>query len=243
VSGVVDVLFRARNDGSGWAFRNPRTRPVSHWVIEFLRGRLDAHNRAGDLTTWLTQTLPDNARDTLTHPVLAAAADLGSKLAAQGAPQTALEALIRDAFDEAASPQRFDMLRTASADLIQVALDDGDLVPIAHLVGRLIAPDRPYLTTQLNLLQNLAAADRDAVLARLAGQLFTGYDVADPGVPAIAAIASAAGEVDRQHPAIDLGADWTKDDFVSVLHNIAGFLRDEQRGFPRFISIIKGRNP
>jgi hypothetical protein len=244
VSGVVDVLFRASNDGSGWAFRNPRVRPVSHWVIEFLRGRIAHHSQnPGDLTTWLTQTLPDNARDTLTHPVLAAAADLAVQLTAQGAPRTALEALLRDAFDETASPALFAMLRTASPDLIQIALDDEDLVPVAHLVGRLIAPDKPYLDTQLNLLQNLAAGDQGAVLARLAGQVFTGYDPADPGVPAIAAIANGIGEVDRQRPAIDLGVDWTKDDFVSVLGNIAAFLRDQQRGFPRFISIIQGRNP
>ncbi|HEX3759428.1 MAG TPA: hypothetical protein VHW23_12015 [Kofleriaceae bacterium] len=241
VSGVVDVLFRASNDGTGWAFRNPRIRPVSHWVIEFLRGRIAAHNQAGDLATWLTQTLPDNARDTLTHPVLAAAADLAVQLTAQGAPRTALEALLRDAFDEAASPALFGMLRTGSADLIQIAFDDGDLVPVAHLVGRLIAPDRPYLATQLNLVQSLAAADRTAVLARLVGQLFTGYDTADPGVAAIAAIGNGTGEVDRQHPGSDLGIDWTRDDFVSVFGNIAAFLRDQQRGFPRFISIIKGR--
>jgi hypothetical protein len=243
VSGVVDVLFRASNDGSGWAFRNPRIRPVSHWVIEFLRGRLAVHNQAGDLTTWLAQTLPDSARDTLTHPVLAAAADLGVKLTAQGAPRTALEALLRDAFDETASPALLGMLRTASADLIQLALDDADLVPVAHLVGQLIAPDKPYLATQLNLLQNLAAADQAAVLARLAGQLFTAYDTADPGVPAIAAIANGIGEVDRLHPGIDLGVAWTKDDFVSVLPSIAAFLREQERGFPRFISIIKGRRP
>lgn len=244
VSGVVDVLFRARDDGSGWAFRNPRIRPVSHWVIEFLRGRIAVHDqRPGDLATWLTQTLPDSARDTLTHPVLAAAADLGVQLTAQGAPRTALEALLRDAFDDTASPALFGMLRTASADLIQIALDDDDLVPVAHLAGRLIAPDRPYLATQLDLLQHLAAADRDAALARLAGQLFTGYDTADPGVPALAAIANGIGEVDRRHPGIDLGVAWTKDDFVSVLGNISAFLREQQRGFPRFISIIKGRKP
>jgi hypothetical protein len=244
VSGAVDVLFRASDDGAGWAFRNPRVRAVSHWVIEFLRGRLAVHDQnPGDLTTYLTQTLPDSARDTLTHPVLAAAADLGVQLTAQGAPRTALEALLRDAFDEAASPALFGMLRTASADLIQLALADDDLVPIAQLAGRLIAPDKPYLATQLDLLQHLAAADQDAVLARLAGQLFIGYDTADPGVPALAAIANGIGEVDRQHPGIDLGAAWTKVDFVSVLGNIAAFLRDQQRGFPRFISIIQGRNP
>ncbi|HMG24340.1 MAG TPA: hypothetical protein VK607_23555, partial [Kofleriaceae bacterium] len=122
-----------------------------------------------------------------------------------------------------------------------LAFDDEDLVPVAHLVGRLIAPGKPYLATQLELMQHLAAADQGAVLARLVGQLFTGYDLADPGVSAFAAIANGTGEVDRQHPGIDLGADWTVDDFVSVLGNIAGFLRDQQRGFPRFISIIKGR--
>jgi hypothetical protein len=244
VSGAVDVLFRARDDGSGWAFRNSRIRPVSHWVIEFLRGRIAVHNQLpGDLATWLTQDLPNSARDTLTHPVLAAAADLGVKLTAQGAPRTALEALLRDAFDEAASPALFGMLRTASADLIQLGLDDDDLVPVAHLVGRLIAPDKPYLATQLDLLQNLAAADQTAVLARLAGQVFTGYDPADPGVPAIAAIANGIGEVDRKRPGIDLGGAWTKSDFVSVLGNVAAFLREQQRGFPRFISIIKGRKP
>jgi hypothetical protein len=238
------VLFRARDEGSGWAFRNPRLPPVSHWVIEFLRGRIAVHNQnPGDLEIWVTQTLPDNARDVLTHPVLAATADLGTKLAAQGAPQTALEALVRDAFDETSSPAAFGMLRTASADLIQLGFDDDDLVPVAHLIGRLIAPDKPYLATQLDLLEHLAAADDQAVLARLTGQLFTGYDAADPGVPALAAVANGIGEVDRQHPGADLGAVWTPDDFVSVLGNVAAFLRDEQRGFPRFIAIIKGRQP
>ena len=199
---------------------------------------------AKDTNAKTTQPLAmTRARDTLTHPVLAAAADLGVKLTAQGAPRTALEALVRDAFDEAASPALFGMLRTASADLIQLAFDDADLVPVAHLAGRLIAPDRPYLDTQLDLLKHLAAADQAAVLARLAGQLFTGYDPADPGVPAIAAIANGAGEVDRLRPGLDVGAAWTKGDFASVLGNIAAFLREQQRGFPRFIAIIKGRKP
>lgn len=51
-----------------------------------------------------------------------------------------------------------------------------------------------------------------------------------------------ATDPDRLLPAIDLGVAWTKDDFVTVLGNIAGFLREQQRGFPRFISIVKGRN-
>jgi len=201
-----------------------------------------AHQR-GDRTAWLAQTLPGNARDVLTHPVFAAAADLVVRLTAEGAPRRALEALLHDAFDETTSPAVFAMLRTASADMIQLLADDADLVPIAHLAGRLLAPGKPYLTTQLELLQKLTAADDAAVLVRLAGQMFSGYDPADPGVPAIAALANAIGEVDRQRPGADLHAAWTQGDFASVLGNVAAFLREEQRGLPRFIAIVKGRTP
>lgn len=116
-------------------------------------------------------------------------------------------------------------------------------MPILHLAGRLLAPDRAYLATQLDLLQKLTAADPGAVLVRLAGQMFSGYDAADPGVSAIAAIADGVGEVDRRRPGADLGAAWTGDDFTSVLGNVAAFLREQQRGLPRFIAMVAGRNP
>jgi hypothetical protein len=80
-------------------------------------------------------------------------------------------------------------------------------------------------------------------VVRLAGPMFTGHDAADPGVPAIAAIADGAGEVDRRHPGTELDAAWTADDFASVLGSVAGFLREQQRGLPRFIAIVQGRNP
>ncbi|HEU4733693.1 MAG TPA: hypothetical protein VFT22_37625, partial [Kofleriaceae bacterium] len=243
VSATVDLLLRADNPGSGWAFRNGHVRGVTRAAIALLRGRIDAHDQRGDRAAWVAQTLPGDARDLLTHPLFAATADLASALTAQSGPRTALEALLRDAFDETSSPALFAMLRTAAADLIQLLSDDADLVPIAHLAGRLLAPDKPYLEIQLDLLQKLNAADPSAVLARLAGQMFTGYDAADPGVPALAAIANGIGEVDRRHPASEFGATWTQQDYPSVLGGVAAFLREQQRGLPRFIAIVKGRNP
>lgn len=243
IRGVVDLLFRASNPGTGWKLSNPRTRAVIRAAIALIRGRIDAHDQRGDRATWVAQTLPASTRDLLTHPVLAGVSDLAASLTAASGPRTALEALLRDAFDETTSPAVFAMLRTASADLIQLLSDDADLVPIAHLAGRLLAPGKPYLATQLELLQKLTAADDAAVLVRLAGQMFSGYDPADPGVPAIAAIADTIGEVDRRRPGVDLHAAWTQDDFASVLGQVAAFLREEQRGLPRFIAIVKGRNP
>ncbi|HSR98179.1 MAG TPA: hypothetical protein VLM79_14070, partial [Kofleriaceae bacterium] len=243
VTGITNLMFRASNPGSGWKLTNPRTRAVLRAAIALVRGRVDAHDQRGDRATWVGQTLPASTRDVLTHPVLAGVSDLAVALTANPDARAALEALLHDAFDETTSPAVFAMLRTASADMIQLLADDADLVPIAHLAGRLLAPGKPYLATQLELLQKLTAADDAAVLVRLAGQMFSGYDAADPGVPAIAAIANAVGEVDRRRPGADLHAAWTQDDFASVLGHVAAFLREEQRGLPRFIAIVKGRTP
>ncbi|HEY0191457.1 MAG TPA: outer membrane protein transport protein, partial [Kofleriaceae bacterium] len=104
----------------------------------------------------------------------------------------------------------------ASADLMQLLVDDQDLVPISHLAGRLLAPDKPYLSTQLALLQKLVAADDQAVLTRIAGNLFSGYDDADPGVPSVAAIVDGSGEVNRTTPGATR-PDWTAGDVAVVL--------------------------
>jgi hypothetical protein len=117
-------------------------------------------------------------------------------------------------------------------------------VPVAHLAGALLAPAKGYLPIQLGLLRRLRAADQGDTLVTLLGHLFAAYDPsADPGVAAIAAIADEIGEVDRVHPAADRGVSWTAEDYRAVLANLAKFLREEQRGLPRFIAIVKGRNP
>jgi hypothetical protein len=244
IRATIDLMFRADLVGTTWTFRNAHVRGVSRALVALVRGRIDAHDQRGDRAAWVGKTLPDDARDLLTHPVFAALADLTASLTAQPATRTALESLLRDAFDETSSPYVFAMLRTASGDLVQLLADDTDLVPIARLAGRLIAPDKPYLATQLDLLQRLTAGDTASVLVRLAGQLFTGYDAGgDPGVASIAAIADGVGEVERLHPGSELDVAWTAEDFSSVLHNVASFLREQQRGLPRFIAIVKGRTP
>ncbi|HET9621715.1 MAG TPA: hypothetical protein VFP84_10130 [Kofleriaceae bacterium] len=242
IRAVVDLMFRADRDAQAnrFAFRNPRVPPTSRGVIALLRNRLSIHT--ADRQAWVSTVLRDDARDLLTHPVFAAVADLTVQLTAQGAPRTALEALLHDAFDETASPEVFATLRTAAADLIQLLADDEDVVPICHLAGRLLASDKQYVTTQLSFLQQITAADDRAILVRLVSDMFTGYDKDDPGVPAIAEIADGTGEIDRQAPSVRKPA-WTAADFSTVLTNVASFLREQQRGLPRFIDIVKDRTP
>jgi hypothetical protein len=159
-------------------------------------------------------------------------ARLGSRIA--------LEKLLADVLDPA-QPDVFDTMRVGAADLVQLASDDDDLVPLARLAGRLLASDRTYLSTQLALLSRLHAADVDATLTAVVKRLFTPNDPTSPGVPAVAAIIDGVGEVDRTEPGA-APAPWSAADYGRVFHGIANFLHEEKRGMPRFITIVKGRS-
>src|SRR6185503_6969255 len=97
IRGVIDLLFRASNAGTGWRFSNVHTRAVTRAAIALVRGRIDAHDQRGDRAAWVAQTLPASTRDLLTHPVFVGVADLAASLTAASGPRTALEALMRDA--------------------------------------------------------------------------------------------------------------------------------------------------
>jgi hypothetical protein len=115
-------------------------------------------------------------------------------------------------------------------------------VPLAHLAGRLIAPDRAYLPTQLAFLSKLHGADTAAVMTGIVARLFRPFDAAaDPGIPAISAIADGVGEVDRVEPTAT-APPWSAADYRAVFSGVGGFLREERHGLPRFITIVKGRS-
>ncbi len=239
VAEVVDVLLRASNPGTGWTFRNGHVVPVLRAMIAFTRARLDAHDAAGDRTTWLAQTLPGKTRDLFAHPVFAAVADLGVALTADTGARAALDGWLHDALSQPTAPASFAELSCAAADLVQLASDDADVVPLAQLAGSLLAPGKPYLANQLAFATRLRAADPATTLPQLIGQAFAAYGTGDPGTTALGAIVEATGDVDR---APDAGA-WTPDDYKTVFSGVAAFLREQQRGLPRFIAIVAGRNP
>ena len=226
---LVDLLFRGDPTG-GWHFTNGHIATMTRGVVQVLRDRLAAHT--GDRIAWLTTDLPQRVQDFFTHPLFAAANDLLTALA--GPARAALEQLLYDLFDPA--QPAYQTMRASTAELIQLALDDADLVPLGHVVGGLLA--QPYLPTQVGLLARLHAADGMRTLNDIVARLF---QPDEPGIPVISAIADGVGDVDRVMPG-KLPA-WAAADYASTLHTVAAFLREQQRGLLRFIAIVKGRNP
>lgn len=240
VSGLVDVLVRADAVPQvGWRFRNPRFRGIAVAGIDFLSGRLAAHRQAGDVATWLTTDLPAAAQGRLAHPLFAGAADFILSLQARPEARAQIEALIGYLIDEISYNETFRTSLTSVADLLQLALDDGDIVPIALAAGEALRPERGWLDSHLAFASAARHADDNQALVEMMRNLYVEYR---PGHTAVGDLIDGLGEVHRERPWEDLGGDYTAADYRALLTGVAHFLDDEKRGLRKFIAIIQSRN-
>jgi hypothetical protein len=242
ISEVVDVLLRAQDVPTvGWQFRNPRMRGVSVALIDFLRGRLAQHS--ADRTEWLSTDLPVRLEDLLTGPMFAGVADF--ILSLQAAPETReqLELMLSYLVDELSSDPTGDATFrtsvTSAADLLQLAVSDQDIAPLARFAGEAIRQDNGWLDAQLVFVKKAREADQQAALSTMIVHLF---DETEPGRTAIGDVIDGISEVHRDAPYVELGQRYTADDYRALLRGLADFLDEQKRGLRKFIGIIQDRN-
>jgi hypothetical protein len=237
---LVDVMARADPVPTvGWTFRNPRFRGFTVGLIDFLRARIAAHDVAGDRDQWLSEDLPDRVEEMLANPVFAGAADFILSLQASPEARAQIEQLLAYLVNEVNYDETFRTSLTAIADTLQLALDDRDIIPIAHVLGEALRPERGWLESHLAFVKAARHSDENQALVEMLRNLYTEYR---PGHTAISDLIDGISEVHRAHPYDDLSADYTAEDYRAMLRGLALFLDDEKRGLRRFISIIKGRN-
>lgn len=237
---LMDVLVRGRPVvGVGWGFKNPRFRGISVLLMDFLESRLRAHDLAGDRAEWLSTDMPGRLEEVMTGPVFAGAADFILSLQASPEARAQLESLAAYLVNELNYNAAFRTSLSSIADVLQLALDDRDIVPIAHVIGEALRPERGWVESHLAFVKEARHSDANRALVSMMRNLYTEYR---PGHTAIGDLIDGISEVHRERPYEDLGADYTAADYRSLLHGLARFLDDEKRGLRRFISIIKGRN-
>lgn len=240
-SELVDILLRGEDvPGQGWRFRNPRVRGVGVAFIDFLQGRIAAHDAAGDRADWLAHELPARAEDMAGGPLFAAAADFVLALQDSPGARRQIESLLVYLLDEASYQATFRNALTALADVMQLAvLDDQDMLPIARLVGEALRPERGWVTRSIDFVHAARSTDQTRALARLARSL---YGAHRPGHTPIGDLVTGLGEVHRTRPYRDLGQRFAREDYRAVLLGVADFLDEEKRGLRKLIAIIKGRH-
>ncbi len=237
---LVNVLVRAQPvAGVGWQFDNPRFRGMALILIDFLESRLRAHDAAGDRDAWLSQDLPGRLQDVMSGPVFAGAADFILSLQASPEARQQIEQLTAYLVNEANYNEAFRQSLSSIADVVQLGIDDADIVPIAHVLGEALRPERGWVDSHLAFVKAARESDENQALVEMMRNLYVEYR---PGHTAIGDLIDGISEVERARPYDDLGADYTAEDYRSMLDNLANFLDDQKRGLRRFISIIQGRN-
>lgn len=238
-SSLVDqfLTVERKPDGS-YQLASRRFHAISLVVIDFLRGRLQAHAAAGDVETWVRKTLTQNLTDIVGGPLFAAALDLAARIETDVDARTQLYHLLQNLVDETASARVFQTTLTTVADLVQTLLDDCDLVPVARALGLAIDPTQGDVDAPLSLLQRAHDADGKGVLLAVLRNLFRpGSD----GVAPASRLGDVLSEVDRAQPGH--GGDLSGDDYRSIFSQVKAFLLDDQRGFAHFLKIVRSRGP
>ncbi len=240
IAEVIDVLARGQEVPTvGWQFRSPRFRGVAVALLDFLESRLQHHDEVGDRTAWLTTEMPQDLENALSGPVLAGAADFVLSLQADPDTRVQLESMMRYLVDEVELDETYRTSVTAVADLLQLAVSDADIAPLARVAGEALRADRGWLEAQLIFVRKARESDVNRALVTM---LINMYAETRPGRTAVGDLIDGISEVHRAAPYNDLGKRYTADDFRSLMSGLADTLDEEKRGLRKFIAIIQDRN-
>lgn len=246
VSDLIDAFLKVDvGDKMGqpqYRFDNPRIRPVTVLLLDFLLGRVTAHR--SDLSGWTNKLIADLAgvdkKEGLSGPLFAALVDLSVKLDAQDDARRKTAVLLQQLLDEN-NQAGLRGMAVATVDATQLLLDDMDLVPVGRGLAAALDVDKGPVDPGLTLLRRSRelASDKTLLLHVLAN-LYTQHDVAGayPVYPMFR-IADAIAEVDRATPGQP--GPYTPDDYRALLGETAHFLKDQDRGLTRFIDIVQHR--
>jgi hypothetical protein len=238
-SALIDQLLTVQKNSNGTSqFANRRFRAISLIMINFLRGRIAVHAKAGDLDTWVHQTLTQDLTDRIGGPTFAALADFVAKVENDPEGRTQLYNLLQYLVDEADNDLVFQTALTTLADQVQLFLDDPDLVPVARVMGAALDPQAGTVDAQLTLMKKAHDVDTQSALLTILRNL---YKQGSDGVYPASNLADILSELNRVQPGH--GGDLSGDDYRKILNEAKAFLIDDSRGFTRFLNIVKARGP
>jgi hypothetical protein len=262
VDHFVDVFFGTEQAGGKRRFVNRRLVPMATVLVDFLKKRIVAHepncsvnadclapgrcdtttnrcttrHRFGDLDNWLSFELPHKLEDLLTSPVVAGAVDFLRGLRKDARANKELNALLRYLVDEAQNSATFAATLTGIADLLQVLLDDADLVPLAHVLGKALEPKFGLVDTAIRFLGPAFARDKNKVLSRILGNAVKEQPNGDSPLEVMLEIAKG---MHRKQPGTT--GPYTAQDYGSALSQLSDLMGNQQTGLVKFFELIVNR--
>jgi hypothetical protein len=241
-STLVDNMLTVEKKADGsYQLQNRRMHAVTQILVDFLRTRLQAHAKAGDLEDWAHKQLTQDFTDIMSGPVFASLGDFVAKVEADPDARDQLYGLLQYLMNESQNDVVFQTALTTLADQVQMFLDDPDLVPVAHIFGEALNPQRGIVDQQLELVKRARELDQRTPQRALLTILRNLYKLDGNNVYPASNVADVLSEINRTHPG--QGGDLDASDYKTLIGEVRDFLTDEQRGFVRFLAIIKNRGP
>ncbi len=247
MSQLGDLYLLSRSVGPGqYKFQNPRIRSLQLGGVDLLRQRVLAHSAKGDLRSWVQTDLVKDASDMLTGPIGAASLDLvdsinsGSPEARQALFQI-LAAYTADPGPSSPDAPRFRALLSLSADLLQLMLDDGDLVPIVRKLAPLFDPQNGAIEGAGWVALRSLPADPNQVLLQLGKNLLKADLNSLYPAYRIGEILNELHRAKAGEPGV-YGSDLSEADMQAITAGLGQFLADPMRGAVRLVDIVQNRH-
>jgi hypothetical protein len=235
---LIDQMLTVEKVGTRYRFKNRRMNAVTLNLVDFVRGRIKAHTTSGDVDTWIHQQLTSDLTDVLGGPVFAALGDFVGKVEADPQARDELYRLLQYLVNEADNDTVFATALTTLADQVQTFLDDPNLVPIARVMGAAMDPKKGAVDAQLTLVKKARDVDTKKALLTILRNL---YRQDANGVYPASDLADVVSELNRKTPGA--GGRLNALDYKTLLGETRDFFIDDQRGFTRFLNIVKARGP
>jgi hypothetical protein len=235
-SQLVDVFLQVDGSTTNARFHNRHLVPAGATLVDFLRARVKTHRAQGDVDSWLGKDLPDDMERILAGPVVARAADLLRIVDDDAQAKGGLYALIQHLIGELQSNQSFRSTVTGVADLVQLLLDDEDLVPAAHALGKALDPRRRLVPAALRFLAPAVVADDKQIISKI---LRNSAQEQAPGKSPVATLIDLSTELHRVKPGV--GTPYSGEDYAEALRQTRDFLANQETGLEKFFDIVKSR--
>lgn len=237
-SELVDLILTADHTGAAWQFRNRRFHGMTQILIDFVRARIAVHATAGDFDAWIHHDLTSDLTEKLSSPVFAALSDLTGRIVRDAGAKAQMYGLLNYLVDEAGHDQVFRTALTTLADQAQMFLDDATMVPIVRVFGNAMDPAKGIVNAQITLVKRTHDLDTDKALLTILRNLFRPDSL---GIHPASNLADVVSAIDRRTPGLITDLDAA--DEASVLAALREFFIDNQRGFLRFVGIVRNRDP
>lgn len=237
-SELIDQLLSVEKVGNAYRFKNRRVNALTLILVEFLQKRVATHQQAGDVEDWAQRRMTADLTDVVSGPIFAALGDFSAKVQADPVARDELYKLLGYLVDESANSAVFRTAVVTLADQVQSFLDDPALVPVARVMGAALDPEKGTVDAQLTLVKGTRQVDDKKLLLTLLRNLYR--QRADGTYPA-SDLADVIAELNRQKPG--QGGPLAAGDYRRLFGEVRDFLLDEERGFVRFLGIVKNRGP